>query len=425
MDELREQLRVRIERASRRQQPVEQGCSRPRSAVRAEPSARAEPRAHASAPAPCAPGSSQQGVDLRTGAQAAARPSSTRGSRLTASRSASDVAEAAKGQRSSGVSGGAKGVGGASRGAGGASTGGPSRGPLRRTASDMASHVASDPLMAHGYASQSPIASGAFSTIVRAKQLSTGTDVAVKTFQIKIRGGKPAANMKEVNGELDALGRLQPSAHAHIANLVETFETEYELHAILEYCSGGSVQRHLQGQGHGIGLDEHSAMLIAAQAGCALAHMHGLGVAHRDVKPENLIFVDRERTMVRLVDFGFAALVENNRKCRTVCGSPAYMAPELVMSKPYLGPPVDVWALGALLYELLHNRVAFRAESIAQLHIRIRKALHAHFAPGISAKAKTAIKKAFTIDANERVDAITITRSLIEGFNLHIEAMPP
>lgn len=276
--------------------------------------------------------------------------------------------------------------------------------------------------MQRGYAAQSPIAAGAFSTIVRAVHLASRQEVAVKSFLMRAKGGKAAAALKDVNAELEALKLLQPSAHMHIANLLEAFESEHELHAILEYCGGGSVQRHLQGQGHGVGLGERDSAALAAQVGCALAHMHALGVTHRDVKPQNLIFADRSRGAVRLVDFGFAAVTEGTGRLRTVCGSPAYMAPELIANKPYFGPPVDCWALGALLYELVHNKIAFRGESMAQLHIRIRKAAHSPFAPETSSKAKGVIKKALTVDVAERADAATITRSLIDAYHLDVVA---
>jgi tRNA A-37 threonylcarbamoyl transferase component Bud32 len=281
---------------------------------------------------------------------------------------------------------------------------------------------ATDVLLQFGYQSESPIASGAFSQVVRARHLSTGKEVAVKTFQTRARGGKAAAALKDVRAELDALTRLQPSAHVHVANLVATFESEHELHAILEYCQGGSLQKHLHAQGHGMGLPELEAFKIACQVACALGHMHALGVAHRDVKPDNLIFADRTRAAVRLVDFGFASC-HDGKRLRTVCGSPAYMAPELIANMPYLGPPVDVWALGALLFELLHNRTAFRGESMAQLHIRIRKGAHTPFGPEASSRAKKIIKKALTVEVQERADAMTIARNLHDS-GIKVDAMP-
>ena len=146
--------------------------------------------------------------------------------------------------------------------------------------------------------------------------------------------------------------------------------------------------------------------------------MHSIGVTHRDVKPDNVIFVDRTKSTIKLVDFGFAANHKERGRLRTVCGSPAYMAREIVSGKPYLGPPVDVWALGNFVYELLHSKPAFRAESITQLNNRIRRANFAHFNPGITKRAHNFVKRSLTVDVNERPTAATLTRVLVEGYKL-------
>ena len=135
-------------------------------------------------------------------------------------------------------------------------------------------------------------------------------------------------------------------------------------------------------------------------------------------RPENVIFLDRTRKAVRLVDFGFAANHKERGRLRTVCGSPAYMAPELVSGKPYLGPPVDVWALGNFIYELMHSKCAFRAESITQLNSRIRRANHAAFNPGVSKAARALIKKGLTVDVAERPDAAALTKGIIEAYSI-------
>ena len=109
-------------------------------------------------------------------------------------------------------------------------------------------------------------------------------------------------------------------------------------------------------------------------------------------------------------------------RLRTICGTPAYMAPELVAGKPYLGPPVDVWALGNFLYECVHNKVPFRGDSMAQLNMRIRKGGHAPFNPGTSSKVKHAVKRMLMVEVGERVTAAAVTRALVEGYGLTFAA---
>ena len=91
--------------------------------------------------------------------------------------------------------------------------------------------------------------------------------------------------------------------------------------------------------------------ILLRKVGSALVLLHSLGVAHRDVKPANVLFTDTARRDVKLCDFGFA-LCCGGRRIKSVCGSPAYMAPEIWKRESYEGAPVDVWALGSFLYEV-------------------------------------------------------------------------
>ena len=91
-----------------------------------------------------------------------------------------------------------------------------------------------DALVPYGYHTQSPIAAGAFSQVVRARAIKSGLEVAVKTFMTRAKGGKAPPDLDTIRAELDALRLLQPSSHEHIANLVEVHENEYEMHAILQ-----------------------------------------------------------------------------------------------------------------------------------------------------------------------------------------------
>ena len=251
-------------------------------------------------------------------------------------------------------------------------------------------------------------AQGAFSTVVRAQHCESKNVVAVKTFLTRAKGGRAPAPIDSIKMELDCLQVLQPSAHKHIANLIETHEGSHETHAIMQYCGGGSLHRYMQGRGHGQGMDESEAALLLEQISSALAHMHAKGIAHRDVKPGNVVFTGPSKDSVRLVDFGFATIFRPegssvSRRLKTILGTPVYMAPELVRGGSYSGPPVDVWALGCLMYELLHNRIAFRAESIADLNVRIMKGSISKVSSVLSQKSRKLLAKLLTVDATERI----------------------
>ncbi|KAL3908818.1 MAG: hypothetical protein SGPRY_009651 [Prymnesium sp.] len=103
-----------------------------------------------------------------------------------------------------------------------------------------------------------------------------------------------------------------------------------------------------------------------------------------------------------MCDFGFAVWC-GGRKLSSVCGSPQYMAPELSNKRePYLGYPVDVWALCAVVYEMLHGKPAFRGSSMEQLGIRIMRVSHEGFGPEASPAARSFIKRGFVLDPIKR-----------------------
>ena len=218
-----------------------------------------------------------------------------------------------------------------------------------------------------GYKWLGPIAAGAFSTIVRAQHIASGDEVAVKTFDAqKIGSGKEA---EERERELQVLRLVSRGDHAHIANLVEEHESPIGKHAMLFYCGGGSLHSHLaKFQKKGRAILEGDAAIITAQIGSALEFLHAMGVAHRDVKPANVLF-DGEQW--RLCDFGFAVECQN-RTLKKGMGSMAYCAPEILANEGYKGMLVDMWAFGCMVYEMRIGRVAFIAPDLDTLKLRIK-----------------------------------------------------
>ena len=262
-------------------------------------------------------------------------------------------------------------------------------------------------LAAHGYEELSPIASGAFSMVVRALRTETAQEVAIKTFQrvkIEAKDKAAAANMRN---ELHVLKRLQPSAHPAIANVIEVLEAEKTTHVALEYCAGGSLRRQLQ-KSSCKGLAERVAATVIGQVASALRHLHAAGACHRDVKPENVLYVDGACTRVKLCDFGFAVICSSDRRLKTVCGTPQYMAPEIWRADPggtYAGPPVDMWSLGALAYEALHGHAAFRGSSMEQLKMRVLRADHERLGKELSERARALLAALLVPDPAARATA--------------------
>lgn len=98
------------------------------------------------------------------------------------------------------------------------------------------------------------------------------------------------------------------------------------------------------------------------------SHQHSCGVIHRDLKAENIFF---SKNQVKIGDFGFSALATPSQHLDIFCGSPPYAAPELFKEDHYLGPPVDIWAIGILLYYMISGKLPFSADSIPELKEKI------------------------------------------------------
>ena len=92
----------------------------------------------------------------------------------------------------------------------------------------------------------------------------------------------------------------------------------------------------------------------------AIDHLHDLGVSHRDVKLENVLFADDKN--IKLIDFGFSTVCQPGKKLKVFCGTPSYMSPEIVSKKEYSGPAADIWALGVVMYVMLTGYLPFKSD---------------------------------------------------------------
>ncbi|XP_052865178.1 probable serine/threonine-protein kinase MARK-A [Anopheles cruzii] len=158
--------------------------------------------------------------------------------------------------------------------------------------------------------------------------------------------------------------------HPFILRLFEVIETLGKIHLISEWIQGGELYNRITEVGP---LKEPHAALLFQQLLLAVKHLHSLGFVHRDIKAENVLLVSEER--IKLADFGFSTQLVNGpwQHLDTFCGSPPYAAPELFSDDHYIGGPVDVWALGILLYFMLEGGMPFKAPTVPLLRTAVLK----------------------------------------------------
>lgn len=135
----------------------------------------------------------------------------------------------------------------------------------------------------------------------------------------------------------------------------------------------------------------------------AFDYLHHKGIAHRDIKLDNILIEDKT-FMIKIIDFGFAAFCSDSQKLKIFCGTPSYMAPELVRKSEYDGRQVDMWALGVLLFALLSGTFPFRGQNEKELYGKIQRGQY--MCPEMMSRdARDIIRRLLEVDSRKRYRA--------------------
>lgn len=204
------------------------------------------------------------------------------------------------------------------------------------------------------------IGHGQFGKVKLAIHNKTKTKVAIKVIK---KCGIAEGISRFISREIQIMKRLR---HPNIIQLYEVIDTETQLFLVMEYASGGEIMDFITVHGR---LKERDASNYFTQIAWAVHYCHSQRTVHRDIKAENLLLDDHMN--VKLIDFGLSNVFFPSQKLRTFCGSPMYAAPELVQHHEYVGPEVDCWSLGVLLYFLVCGKLPFGGESYAELYQQI------------------------------------------------------
>lgn len=267
---------------------------------------------------------------------------------------------------------------------------------------------------ARPYVIVSILGKGSFATVYKGYHEETRHQVAIKTVK---RGDLSAKLFDNLQSEIQILKSL---SHRHITKLIDIVRADKHIYLIMEYCAGGDLTNYIKRRGRveGLeyipapgaalqyyphprtgGLDEIVVRSFLRQLARALKFLRHRNLIHRDIKPQNLLLnpappeeLARGHPLgvpiLKVADFGFARSLPNAMMAETLCGSPLYMAPEILRYEKY-DAKADLWSVGAVLYEMAVGKAPFRALNHIELLKKIEHSKGIKFPDEDPTTAKT------------------------------------
>ncbi len=250
------------------------------------------------------------------------------------------------------------------------------------------------------YQLQGELGKGAFAVVKSAKSLKCPGDVAVKCYKRKMLCAK---ELQSLDVEVRILLSIN---HPNILKLIDTFEDPFYYYVVVEKASGGELFDRIVEK---VRYNEADAQVVIHTILDAVSYCHTRGIVHRDLKPENLLLWGTNNdTELKIADFGFAAVCSENTLLKEQCGTPAYVAPEILKRRPY-DQAVDMWSIGVISFILLGCYRPFRHKNRTKLFSIIINGVyefHPSYWGNISNEAKDLINRMLQVDPSKRITAL-------------------
>ncbi|XP_037289665.1 phosphorylase kinase gamma isoform X2 [Rhipicephalus microplus] len=249
---------------------------------------------------------------------------------------------------------------------------------------------------------------GISSTVRRCINKETGEEFAAKIIDISsdTDGSGPTSLYQATKREIDVLKRV--AGHPYIIELHDVFESTTFIFLVLELCRHGELFDYLTSV---VALSEKKTKSIMKQLFEAVEFIHSKGIVHRDLKPENILLDDDLN--VKVTDFGFATQLAEGETLTELCGTPGYLAPELLKASMYessegYDKQVDIWACGVIMYTLLVGFPPFWHRKQMVMLRNIMEGKYEFCSPewdDITEAPKDLISKLLVVDPKKRLTA--------------------
>ncbi|CAL9087344.1 unnamed protein product [Musa acuminata var. zebrina] len=243
---------------------------------------------------------------------------------------------------------------------------------------------------------------GTFSKVYYGRELSSGESVAIKVI-VKEKIRREVGLMEQIQREIAVMRLVR---HPNVVELREVMATRSRIFFVMEFVRGGELfARVSRGR-----LPEDQARRYFHQLISSVDFCHSRGVSHRDLKPENLLL--DEHGDLKVSDFGLSALPEQLRHdglLHTQCGTPAYVAPEVLRCRGYDGAKADIWSCGVILFVLLAGFLPFQDESLTRMYGKVFKAEY-EVPPWFSGEARRLVSRLLVVDPGKRISIPAIVQ---------------
>jgi serine/threonine protein kinase len=232
------------------------------------------------------------------------------------------------------------------------------------------------------------LGTGTFGRVMLARHPSTNSFVAIKILK-----KEKIVRLKQVEHVTYEKKLLEKINSPFIVNYLDSFKDCRNIYIIMEYVKGGELFSFLRKSGR---FTDEMARFYAAEVVLAFEYLHNQDIIYRDLKPENILLDSSGH--IKIADFGFAKVVRD--RTWTICGTPEYLAPEIILSKGY-GKAVDWWALGVLVYEMLCGFAPFYDEDPYEIYEKI-VACKVRYPTHLKPSAKDLISNLLQVDLTKR-----------------------
>ncbi|XP_071940087.1 phosphoenolpyruvate carboxylase kinase 2-like [Coffea arabica] len=245
---------------------------------------------------------------------------------------------------------------------------------------------------------------GRFGVVFKAYSSNSGEPFAVKSIDKRLIADD-SVDRQCLYNEAKVMQLLSPNPH--VLRIFHVYEDECFLHIVLELCNGSDLYQRIAARRV---FSEAEAIVVMRPLMEAIAHCHHLGIVHRDIKPDNVLFNDWNE--LKLADFGSAEFIDDGQLISGVVGTPYYVAPEVVAGRHY-DEKVDVWSAGVILYIMLAGFPPFYGDSAPEIFEAVLRAnvrFPTRVFSSLSPEAKDLLRRMLSKDVIRRFSAEEVLR---------------